>query len=64
MWSSPPFPSVSVVADRTLHIDCSVTRIIDWAAALDKYAGPITGWNDLDMLEVGNGNMTHDEYGW
>lgn len=41
---------------------CSVTRIIDWAAALDKYAGPITGWNDLDMLEVGNGNMTHDEY--
>ncbi|XP_047320630.1 alpha-galactosidase-like [Impatiens glandulifera] len=28
-----------------------------WAA----YAGP-GGWNDPDMLEVGNGNMTTDEY--
>ena len=26
-----------------------------------KYAGP-GGWNDPDMLEVGNGNMTTDEY--
>lgn len=26
------------------------------------YAGP-GGWNDPDMLEVGNGNMTPDEYG-
>lgn len=25
------------------------------------YAGP-GGWNDPDMLEVGNGGMTHDEY--
>ncbi|KIO27278.1 glycoside hydrolase family 27 protein [Tulasnella calospora MUT 4182] len=41
---------------------CSVTRILDWAAPLHEYAGPVKGWNDLDMLEVGNGNMTHDEY--
>ncbi|HWG59608.1 MAG TPA: glycoside hydrolase family 27 protein [Candidatus Acidoferrales bacterium] len=28
---------------------------------LAKYAGP-GHWNDPDMLEVGNGGMTHDEY--
>jgi len=28
---------------------------------LAQYAGP-GGWNDPDMLEVGNGGMTHDEY--
>lgn len=28
---------------------------------LEKYAGP-GHWNDPDMLEVGNGGMTHDEY--
>jgi alpha-galactosidase len=28
---------------------------------LSSYAGP-GGWNDPDMLEVGNGGMTHDEY--
>ncbi|XP_057778410.1 alpha-galactosidase 3-like [Salvia miltiorrhiza] len=39
----------------------SMTAIADindkWAA----YAGP-GGWNDPDMLEVGNGGMTHQEY--
>jgi len=28
---------------------------------LEKYAGP-GHWNDPDMLEIGNGHMTHDEY--
>lgn len=42
--------------------DCAVTRIIEWAAPLSEYAGR-GKWNDLDMLEVGNGNMTYDEYG-
>ncbi|SEF89899.1 alpha-galactosidase [Bryocella elongata] len=28
---------------------------------LEKFAGP-GHWNDPDMLEVGNGHMTHDEY--
>jgi len=38
-----------------------MSRIIDFAAPLGQKAG--TGhWNDLDMLEVGNGGMTHDEY--
>ena len=28
---------------------------------LDRFAGP-GHWNDPDMLEIGNGKMTHDEY--
>lgn len=39
-----------------------MTRIIDFAAPLGQKARP-GGWNDLDMLEVGNGGMTFDEYG-
>jgi alpha-galactosidase len=38
-----------------------MARIIDFAAPLGQKAGP-GGWNDLDMLEVGNGGMTKDEY--
>ena len=30
-------------------------------AGLARYAGP-GHWNDPDMLEVGNGGMTNDEY--
>ena len=30
-------------------------------AGLDRFAGP-GHWNDPDMLEIGNGKMTHDEY--
>jgi alpha-galactosidase len=36
-------------------------RMLDNSAGLAKYAGPY-GWNDADMLEVGNGGMTNDEY--
>ena len=38
-----------------------VLDIIDKQAELQKYAGP-GHWNDPDMLEVGNGGMTEDEY--
>jgi alpha-galactosidase len=38
-----------------------VLDIIDKQADLQKYAGP-GHWNDPDMLEVGNGGMTEDEY--
>ena len=38
-----------------------VVNIIDKQAELQKYAGP-GHWNDPDMLEVGNGGMTDDEY--
>jgi alpha-galactosidase len=39
----------------------SVMKILDLQVGLEEYAGP-GGWNDPDMLEVGNGGMTADEY--
>ncbi|MCH5237235.1 MAG: glycoside hydrolase family 27 protein [Muribaculaceae bacterium] len=38
-----------------------VLEIIDKMADLYPYAGP-GHWNDAEMLEVGNGGMSHDEY--
>lgn len=38
-----------------------MTRIIDFAAPVGQKAGP-GHWNDLDMLEIGNGGMSSDEY--
>lgn len=39
---------------------CSVLNIINKVSAFSDRAQP-GGWNDLDMLEVGNGGMTDDE---
>jgi alpha-galactosidase len=39
----------------------SWTRLLDQQVGLEKYAAP-GGWNDPDMLEVGNGGMTASEY--
>lgn len=39
----------------------SMLSNFEWNAKLAKYAGP-GGWNDPDMLEVGNGGMTDTEY--
>ena len=39
----------------------SFVRLLDQQVGLEKYAGP-GGWNDPDMLEVGNGGMTTPEY--
>ncbi|MGJ7908101.1 NPCBM/NEW2 domain-containing protein [Actinopolyspora sp. H202] len=39
----------------------SWTGILDEQVGLAKYSGP-NSWNDPDMLEVGNGNMSTDEY--
>jgi alpha-galactosidase len=39
-----------------------MARIIDFAAPVGQKGG-VGRWNDLDMLEVGNGGMTFDEYG-
>jgi alpha-galactosidase len=38
-----------------------VLNILDLQNGLESYAGP-GHWNDPDMLEVGNGGMTTDEY--
>lgn len=40
---------------------CSAMNILEKAAGLGQKAGA-GGWNDLDMLEVGNGGMSYDEY--
>jgi alpha-galactosidase len=37
-----------------------ILRIIDDSVGLSRFAGP-GGWNDPDMLEVGNGGMTDTE---
>lgn len=39
----------------------SVMRLLDRQVGLESYSGP-DAWNDPDMLEVGNGRMTHGEY--
>lgn len=39
----------------------SWTRLLDQQVGLERYARP-GGWNDPDMLEVGNGGMTVPEY--
>ncbi|HEX2780864.1 MAG TPA: hypothetical protein VHM30_15290, partial [Gemmatimonadaceae bacterium] len=39
----------------------SVMRLLDAQVGLERYSGP-NAWNDPDMLEVGNGRMTEDEY--
>ena len=36
-------------------------EIVDTQSAIAKFAGP-GHWNDPDMLEIGNGGMTTDEY--
>lgn len=38
----------------------SILAIYEFNIRLAKYAGP-GHWNDPDMLEVGNGNLTHEE---
>ncbi|MGD0368127.1 MAG: glycoside hydrolase family 27 protein [Acidobacteriaceae bacterium] len=38
-----------------------VVQIIDLMSGLESYSGP-GHWNDPDMLEVGNGGMTTEEY--
>jgi alpha-galactosidase len=39
----------------------SMIQRADWNNEWAKYAAP-GGWNDPDMLEIGNGGMTFDEY--
>jgi alpha-galactosidase len=58
-------PGIGAQMWRTTDdIDDSYGRMITIGfsqAGLSKYAGP-GRWNDPDMLEVGNGKMTEDEY--
>ncbi|KAJ7601062.1 alpha-galactosidase [Mycena floridula] len=54
-------PCTSSIDCKLAGFHCAMTRIIDFAAPLGQKAGP-GRWNDADMLEVGNGGMTFDEY--
>ena len=58
-----PFFADAVTCRLTARdTDCAMSRIIDFAAPVGQKAGP-GHWNDLDMLEIGNGGMSYDEYG-
>ncbi|KAF8515218.1 alpha-galactosidase [Gautieria morchelliformis] len=54
-------PCTSVLDCKLPGFHCAMSRIIDFAAPVGQKAGP-GRWNDLDMLEVGNGGMNFDEY--
>ncbi|PCH33471.1 glycoside hydrolase family 27 protein [Wolfiporia cocos MD-104 SS10] len=54
-------PCTSMIDCKLAGFHCAMTRIIDFAAPVGQKAG-VNHWNDLDMLEVGNGGMTYDEY--
>ncbi|KDQ06371.1 glycoside hydrolase family 27 protein [Botryobasidium botryosum FD-172 SS1] len=54
-------PCTSAIDCKLPGFHCAVTRIIDYSAPLGQKAGP-GRWNDLDMLEIGNGGMSYDEY--
>jgi len=40
----------------------SIIERAEIGASLWRFAGPTTGWNDPDMLEIGNGGCSDDEY--
>ncbi|KAI8995307.1 alpha-galactosidase [Trametes punicea] len=54
-------PCTSILDCKLPGFHCAMSRIIDFAAPVGQKAGP-GRWNDLDMLEVGNGGMNFDEY--
>lgn len=54
-------PCESAINCKLPGFHCSMMRILEYAAPLVQKAGP-GQWNDLDMLEVGNGGMTTIEY--
>lgn len=58
-----PCPSTLIRLDspNSGGYDCSVTQIMSMQANISQYSVK-GGWNDLDMLEVGNGGMTDSEY--
>lgn len=58
--SQPLSPRVAKLT-RVRPLDCSMIRILEWSAPVMQKAGP-GQWNDMDMLEVGNGGMTATEY--
>ncbi len=60
MWRSTPDIQDCWGCKRTWG-GGGVTLIMDLMDGIESYAGP-GHWNDPDMLEVGNGGMTKEEY--
>lgn len=60
VWSKPVGNSWRTTGDISDKYS-SFINILDEQISLSRYASP-GGWNDPDMLEVGNGLMTYDEY--
>jgi alpha-galactosidase len=58
-WASPVGNSWRTTGDIRPTWD-SITRMLDQNNRWHEYAGP-GGWNDPDMLEVGNGKLTYVE---
>lgn len=60
LWATPVANSWRTSVDiKDFYL--SFLHNLEHQVGLAPYAGP-GGWNDPDMLEVGNGGMTHEEY--
>lgn len=51
----------TVCPDGQSGAECSVLNILEKQKNITEYSG-IGGWNDPDMLEIGNGGMTYSQY--
>ena len=60
MWAAPVGNSWRTTGDIENTYE-SFVSILDKQVSLSRYSR-IGAWNDPDMLEVGNGQMTNDEY--
>ncbi|KAH9890895.1 glycoside hydrolase superfamily [Cubamyces lactineus] len=54
-------PCTDILDCKLPGYHCAMARVIDFAAPVGQKAGP-GRWNDLDILQVGLGGMTFDEY--
>lgn len=59
-WAGPVGNSWRTTGDIGANY-ISMVKILEKQKGLSKYSSH-GAWNDPDMLEVGNGLMTHDEY--
>jgi alpha-galactosidase len=60
VWAAPVGNSWRTTGDIENTYE-SFVSILDKQVSLSRYSS-IGAWNDPDMLEVGNGQMTNDEY--
>ncbi|RUS29406.1 alpha-galactosidase 1 [Jimgerdemannia flammicorona] len=60
-WRTTDAFSASSISAEKPCVQCSVLDILDRQIAITQYAAP-GAFNDPDMLEIGNGGMTYEEY--